>query len=108
MRRWLFPVILPQYIYLDESVIDDYKLRTELFSHVANVLQMVDSKGANWRQRLESLRKEEEEKLAKEAQEAEDRKKKGKNCQMKKGKRDDDKGGEGASPIPIWTSLRIL
>ena len=47
--------------YLDESVIDDYKLRTELFSHVANVLQMVDSKGTNWRQRLESLRKEEEE-----------------------------------------------
>ena len=42
-------------------MIEDLKLRTELFSHVASVLKMVDSKGTNWEQRLESFQIEEKE-----------------------------------------------
>jgi len=46
---------------LDENFIEDLRLRTEIFSHVANVLKMVDSKGTNWEQRLESFQIEEKE-----------------------------------------------
>ena len=50
-----------QNFYLDEKLIEDLRLRTELFSHVAKVLKMVDSKGTNWEQRLESFQMEEKE-----------------------------------------------
>ena len=64
------------------------------------------------RQREEDLRalraaralreqQEEEERRAAEAQEAEERKERNKRCQGKKNKRDEDRSGEGASPIPI-------
>ena len=53
-------IIICHFMISEESVIEEYKLRTEMFSHVASVLQLVDSKGTGWLQRLELIKKEEE------------------------------------------------
>ena len=47
------------FTFTDSSTLADYKLRTDLFSHVAMVMQMVDSKGSGWLARLEMIRQEE-------------------------------------------------
>ena len=54
-------IIICHFMISEESVIAEYKLRTEMFSHVASVLQLVDSKGTGWLQRLELIKKEEDE-----------------------------------------------
>ena len=53
-------IIICHFMISEESVIAEYKLRTEMFSHVASVLQLVDSKGTGWLQRLELIKKEED------------------------------------------------
>ena len=53
-------IIICNFMISEESVIAEYKLRTEMFSHVASVLQLVDSKGTGWLQRLELIKKEED------------------------------------------------
>ena len=53
-------IIICHFMISEESVIEEYKLRTEMFSHVASVLQLVDSKGTGWLQRLELIKKEED------------------------------------------------
>ena len=54
-------IIICHFMISEESVIEEYKLRTEMFRHVASVLQLVDSKGTGWLQRLELIKKEEDE-----------------------------------------------
>ena len=56
----IIEIIICHFMISEESVIAEYKLRTEMFSHVASVLQLVDSKGTGWLQRLELIKKEEE------------------------------------------------
>ena len=53
-------IIICHFMISEESVIAEYKLRTEMFSHVVSVLQLVDSKGTGWLQRLELIKKEED------------------------------------------------